>query len=208
MRILSTLFSTIALACALVGSQAKAADLPLVDDGSASDPEIAYTARTTVLTSDAGPPGPGGPACHGMSFSTEQLEKLAALKNDFLDGIGPKVVQLKSYERHLKLEMAAQDVDKDKVLQLQAKINGLKADLATSRVKFHLDKLALMTPDQRETIRRHMLLKCVFGHHHRGFGSGHFPGPPPGPNFKAELPEQPPAPEPGAEPVEEISGLF
>ena len=142
------------------------------DDACSNGQRLSYTSKHS-----AGQPGDAeGQSCSWKgcpSFSEEQLEKMGALKDQFLDSVQPKMGQLMLLKRHLSTELCKKDVDKAAVLQIQSQINAIKADLGNARVNYQLDKLALLTPEQKEMFQRHMLFKHAFGRsHHRGSGFG------------------------------------
>lgn len=120
---------------------------------------------------------------HRAKFSDEQLQKMSSLKNQFLDNTASKRAELDSLGRQMKDVFTAKDVDRAKANDLESRISAVKADLDKARLNFKLDMLAVLTPEQRDGMRRHMLEGGFGGHHrHHGFGHhGHFKGGPGGP---------------------------
>ncbi|MBX9689787.1 MAG: hypothetical protein K2X27_23965 [Candidatus Obscuribacterales bacterium] len=146
------------------------------NDTSSGDSDAAQTVAVipgTVTVSDTDMSiAAGGFASPGkMSFSDEQLEKIAKLKSSFQDNNSAKVAQLRSLTRELRDKMTQENLDKSAVLDLQSKINGLKSDLATARLNMRIDTLALFTPEQKQQLRHASLKRQAFGS--RGRGQGH-----------------------------------
>lgn len=113
-------------------------------------------------------------ACHrrgGMSLSDEQLEKMGALRNKFLDSTSAQRTELESAMRQLKDVFTKSEIDRQKALEIQSRINTLKSDLANARLNFKLESLNVLTAEQREKIRHRMLLSEAFGG--RGFAGAH-----------------------------------
>jgi Spy/CpxP family protein refolding chaperone len=108
-----------------------------------------------------------------LSLTDDQLEKIAKLKSDFKDGAGPKVVQIRSLQRQMKDMLTQTNVDKSKVLDVQSKINSLKADLSNARLNMRMDTLAILTPDQKQKLRHNSLKRQAFGGHGHGGHRGH-----------------------------------
>jgi Spy/CpxP family protein refolding chaperone len=119
--------------------------------------------------------GAGGPACaaNPISLSDEQLEKIHSLKEDYLDAVGPKTVELASKHRRLKDALLSANLDPAKAKALQSDINSLKDEISNLKLQNRLDCLAVLTPEQRKELRSRML-RMHFHHHFHG---GHGPGP-------------------------------
>ena len=131
----------------------------------------------------AAPIGPAGglecqSQCKPIDLSDEQLEKIHSLRNDYLDAVGPKMVQIASKKRHLRDALLSSDVDAAKAKALQSEINSLKDEVSNMKLANKIDCLNVLTPEQRKTIRDRAF-RWHGGHHH--FGHGHGPGGPGGP---------------------------
>lgn len=123
--------------------------------------------------------GPEGRAKFGLT--DDQLQKMSALNNKFKDSIGAQKTQLGSLSRQLKDVFAQAQVDRAKAVDLQTKINALKAEISIAKLNFKIDKLAILTPEQREKIRHRMLVSQAMGGGMKGRGGhcgggGHFRG--------------------------------
>jgi Spy/CpxP family protein refolding chaperone len=92
-----------------------------------------------------------------IKLSDDQLEKLHALRQQYLSTDEPKKAEL-GILRTQEFDLLSQPtVDKQALLALQAKINTLKADLANSRVSFMADASSVFTLEQRQSMRHRML---------------------------------------------------
>lgn len=134
-----------------------------------------------VLSGDelpvAAPIGPaGGLECHSqckpIDLSDEQLEKIHSIRNDFLDAVGPKMVEIASKKRHLRDALLSANVDAAKAKALQSEINSLKDEVSNLKLASKIDCLNVLTSEQRKTIRDRAFRWHGRGHHHFG--------PPPG----------------------------
>jgi Spy/CpxP family protein refolding chaperone len=108
-----------------------------------------------------------------LNLSDDQLEKIASLKNDLRTATASQKAQLKSLNFELKSLLLQPTVDKSKAMALEGNINSLKTDLATKRLSFKIDLLAVLTEDQKKELKHMMLAKQAFGgryHHRGGFG--------------------------------------
>ena len=140
----------------------------------------------------AGPGGPGGPGGHHMmmrrgfggrgggscggggcpmlgalDLSDDQFEKFYALKNAFMDKVGPKMLEIRTSERHLKDLMTQTTVDAKAARNLQDRINGLKGDVANMKLDNRLAMHDVLNDEQRKKIRD-FAVKGGRGMHHRG----------------------------------------
>ena len=105
------------------------------------------------------------------SLTDDQLGQLHALKNNFLDAIGPKIVAVKSKERHLHDVMLASTVDGAQAKAIQGDINSLKDEIANLKIDHELAVSKVITPEQRKILRDE-IYRHHFGHH----GEGHHGG--------------------------------
>jgi Spy/CpxP family protein refolding chaperone len=105
------------------------------------------------------------------SLTDDQLGQLHALKNNFMDSIGPKWVALKSKERRLHDVMLASTVDGAQAKAIQTDINSLKDEMANLKIDHELAVAKVITPDQRKILRDEM-----YRHHSWHHGEGHHGG--------------------------------
>lgn len=89
-----------------------------------------------------------------LAVTNDQFEKIFAIKNQAAEQITPKVVDLIAAKREMRDAMTELNLDKSRVLGLQAKINGDKDAIANVKVATKLDELGVLTPDQRQQIRQ------------------------------------------------------
>jgi len=123
------------------------------------------------------PIGPaGGLECHAkpIDLSDEQIEKIHSLKNQYLDAVGPKMVEIASKKRKLRDVLLSTDVDSAKAKSLQEEINSLKAEVSNLKLENKIACLNVLTPEQRKSIRERAFR--FHGHRPHGFGPGHGPG--------------------------------
>ncbi|HIA54444.1 MAG TPA: periplasmic heavy metal sensor [Candidatus Melainabacteria bacterium] len=111
--------------------------------------------------------GGGCPMLGALDLSDDQYEKFYALKNSFLDKVGPKMLEIRTHERHLKDLMTQTSVDAKAARNLQDKINGLKADVANMKLDNRLAMHDVLNEEQRKKIRD-WVIKGGRGMHHRG----------------------------------------
>jgi Spy/CpxP family protein refolding chaperone len=116
--------------------------------------------------------GEGPHHCHSVlgTLTVDQLEKLHALHNQFLDDAGPKFAELGSKERKLKDVLLANSVDAGQARALQTDINRIKNDLANLKLDKHIAMSNLLTAEQKSGIREHIYRAGVarMAHHHGG----------------------------------------
>lgn len=120
--------------------------------------------------------GKGSEFREKFKLTDDQLEKMNALNNKFKDSISSQVVQLGSLHRQLKDVMLAPQVDRAKAVDLESKINALKGDISIAKLNFKLDKMSILTAEQREMIRHRMLVAQAMGGGERGGGCGRHGG--------------------------------
>lgn len=95
-------------------------------------------------------------------ITAEQKQKLVAIRDQFeLDNAQKKAI-LHVSQRQLHGMLRADSVDKSAALALQSKINGLKADLSTSKLSMMLAARDVFTAEQRAEFKQMR--------HHRGWG--------------------------------------
>lgn len=123
----------------------------------------------------------GGAPCERagkIQFTDSQLEKMSALKNQFMDKSGARFAELGSLHRQLKDVLSQPTIDRSKAESLQAKINTIKSDLSMDKLNLRIEEIGILTPEQREIMHHRMLMSEAFGGrfgHHRHFSGGrHF----------------------------------
>lgn len=100
------------------------------------------------------------------SMTDEQLEKLSSLKNEMRESMGPKILELKKLKSQMKDKLTKEDVNKDEILAIQAKINTVKSDISNVKVAFMVDASSVLTAEQKKEMRRKMLMKNIMGKRH------------------------------------------
>jgi hypothetical protein len=98
-----------------------------------------------------------------LSMTDDQLEKIAKLKADFSDTSAGTIAQIHKYNRQLRDLLIKEQPDKAQALDLQAKINGLKNDMANAQLNMRLEAISLLSPDQKQQLRHASLQRQVFG---------------------------------------------
>ncbi len=183
MKLQNALFANIFLAGGLLAVPAIAADN--------NDATLSSGTRTDVVAE--GPGGGGGerPDWKKPRMSDEQLIQMAALKDKFLTSTASQRDNLQALHRQLKSALAKSDINRSEVLSIQSQMNSVRDDLANKKMNNKLDFIALLTPEQKEHFRHHMLVSNAFGGHgdwgkgggvcggghHRHGGPGGFGGP-------------------------------
>ena len=161
---------SLAIACLLSAAPVLAAEISAADNTAGASIAVGSGGNDQAFP---------GKKCHGrmfrtserFSFSDSQLEQMSALKNQFMDKTASKFSELGSLHRQLKDVLSQKSIDGSKAESIQSKINSLKDDIALGRLKLKIDETAVLTPDQREHMRRAMLVSEVFGN--RFNHSGH-----------------------------------
>ena len=93
------------------------------------------------------------------NLSDDQQEKLYQLKRENISKIAPKMTEMMLAKMDLMEMLSRPNLDKAQVTTLQNKINQLHSDIGTARINYLVDSLAVITPEQRQDIRR-TFLKC------------------------------------------------
>ncbi|HEY9776811.1 MAG TPA: Spy/CpxP family protein refolding chaperone [Planktothrix sp.] len=162
----------LALALSVFAAPAFAADS--LDNSDMS--QLASTPRTAVVTAEGedadGKGGEGKGWRHGPNFTDDQLEKMAALKDQYMQKTASQKDQIRLLHRQLREALAKENVDRSGAQSILSQINSIHSDLASKGLDFKLDMMNILTPEQREHMRRHMLMANAFGggHHHHGRG--------------------------------------
>jgi Spy/CpxP family protein refolding chaperone len=128
-------------------------------------PAFAQTTVTAELPKD------GGKACEGkcsfkssFQLTPDQKQKLGSLHDQFILSTADKKAQLEVARHDMRRLFEAPTVDKQAVLSLESKINGLKDDLSTARVNMMLASSDIFTPEQRAAFGK---MHEMRGRHHR-----------------------------------------
>ncbi len=98
-----------------------------------------------------------------MGLSDEQLEKIAALKDQQRVATASQKAQLKALSDQLKDVMTKPELDKQAALGLQGKINDLRAQLSNEKLEERINFMAVLTPEQKEILRHRILASEAFG---------------------------------------------
>lgn len=179
-NLLPALFSSLILSSVPVFAD----EQPLADP-EGNPPELAITVglpivdlpESAALLEGEGMPtalpiGPaGGMQCQErrVDLSDEQIEKIHSLKNQYLDAVGPKMLEIASKQRKLRDVLLAPSVDAAQAKTLQEAINSLKGEISNLKLENKIDCLSILTPEQRKNIRDR-----AFRWHGRGPGHEHF----------------------------------
>ncbi len=105
-------------------------------------------------------------------FTDEQLEKIHAVRTKYGDGNAVRMAELEKLRHQIFDGLGQQTVDKSQVLALQGKINELEAAAGIDRAQMMIEMHDILSPEQRQQMRRHMLT-----HEGPGFGSERMPHP-------------------------------
>jgi len=142
------------------------------------------TTTTTVAVNEAsGTPNWDYPAERGpwpkkLGLTDEQMTQLVSLKSEYVVNTAKQKAELQANIKKMVLLMTEPKLDKQAVFSLNDKINSIKSSLADAHVNQMLSVMNVMTPQQREQMRHHMLVHALSHHHsmacknHKG-GSHH-----------------------------------
>jgi len=97
-----------------------------------------------------------------LGLTDSQLEKIASLKDRARVDSAPQKAQLKELYNQLKLAITKPAVDQQEALQIQSKINDLRAQLSNKKLQERLNFMAILTPEQKETLRHKILVSESF----------------------------------------------
>lgn len=120
------------------------------------------------------------PSCDGRALDTklrltdEQRSKLGALRDQYTLDTAGKKAQLEVSFRQMHELLRQPTIDKQAVLNLEAKINSLRTDLSTARVNVMLASSDVFTAEQRAQFSK-MMEWCGHregGHHGRRHEGG------------------------------------
>ena len=118
-------------------------------------------------------PAERGPWPVKLGLTDEQMSQLVSLKSEYEINIAKQKAELQANMKKMILLMTAPKVDDKAILSLNEKINSLKTSLADARVNQMLNVMNVMTPEQREQMRHHMLIRTLSHHHHSIEGKKH-----------------------------------
>jgi Spy/CpxP family protein refolding chaperone len=109
-----------------------------------------------------------------LGLTDNQLEKIATLKDESRVSLAPEFAQMKELRDQLKIAITKSDVSAQEDMALQGKINSLRDQISNQKLQEKLNFMAILTPEQRETLRHKMLVSEAFGRPgEHGFRGGH-----------------------------------
>ncbi|GEM_PF-722681 len=94
-----------------------------------------------------------------VAVTDAQYEKLHALRSDFMDKFGPKLVELMSLRRHLKEALVSEVIDSSQVNDLRSKIMQAGKEMGDLKIDNEIAVMNVYTPEQRKHLHQAML-KC------------------------------------------------
>lgn len=165
MKLSNALFANILLAGGLLA-------VPAIAAGNDNNATLSSGTKTDVIAEG---PGGGGERADWKKprMSDDQLIQMAALRDKFLSSTASQKDQLQALHRQLRSALAKTDINRSEVLSIQSQMNSIHDDLANKKMANKLDFIALLTPEQKEHFRHHMLVANAFGGHgHWGKGGG------------------------------------
>jgi len=101
-----------------------------------------------------------------LRLSPEQRAKLGTLHDQLTLSTADKKAELEVAHNQMRRLFEQPTIDKQAVLNLEAKINGLKDDLSTARVNMMLASADVLTPEQRAEFGK--MHESRGWRHHRG----------------------------------------
>lgn len=116
---------------------------------------------------------PGAGMCKMLECTDTQSEALTKVRKEQRSEMEDTRKDLKSLHEQMAQEFAKPTLDGAKLDQLQAQINGLRADMANARVDAMKEIHAVLTPAQRTKLADVMKTK---GHGHKGKAWGRHHG--------------------------------
>ena len=117
-------------------------------------------------------PAERGPWPEKLGLTDEQLVKLVSIKSDYAVNTAKQKAELETNKKKMIILMTEPKLDKAAILALNEKIDSLKTSLTDARVNQMLTVMNVMTPNQREQMRHHMLVHTL-SHRHSMAGKGH-----------------------------------
>ena len=113
-----------------------------------------------------------------LAVTDDQFEKLYALRNSYLDTIGPKALQLGQLHRKLRDVLSSPTLDAKAASDIGSRINALKSEMGQARLDRMIASAQVLTSDQRKALHDKMIRHAVEegmehggmhghgGHHH------------------------------------------
>lgn len=109
-----------------------------------------------------------------LKITSDQKEKLGILHDQFILSSAEKRAELEVAHNEMRRLFEQPTIDKQAVLTLETKINGLKDDLSTARINLKLAMSDVFTPEQRLAFSKfhamHSWRHHRFGHEQHGEG--------------------------------------
>jgi len=164
MKLSNALFANVLLAGGLLAVPAMAVEN--------KDATLSSGTRADVIAEG---PGGGGGDHHDWKkprMTDDQLIQMAALKDKYLSSTASQRDQLEALHRQLRTALAKPEINRSEVLSIQSQMNSIRDDLATKKMNNKLDFIALLTPEQKDHFRHHMLIANAFGGGHGSWGHG------------------------------------
>jgi Spy/CpxP family protein refolding chaperone len=98
-----------------------------------------------------------------LGLTDSQLEKIATLKDQSRIEMAPEYAQMRGLRDQLKVAITKSDVSAQEDMSVQEKINTLHSQIANQKLQEKLNFMAILTPEQRETLRHKMLVSEATG---------------------------------------------
>ncbi len=90
-------------------------------------------------------------------FTDEQIERIRVVKNRYDDSALARMVELHKLHRQIFDALSQMNVDRSQVLSLQSKISELDAAGSNDRVQMMLEVHDVLSVEQRQQMRKHIL---------------------------------------------------
>jgi Spy/CpxP family protein refolding chaperone len=111
------------------------------------------------------------------ALTDEQYEKLYALRNAFLNTVGPKMSEIGRLHRELKDSLLASDIDSKRVGDLSSRLMALRSEVAQAKMNRLIASAQVLTADQRHALHsdmiRHSATAGLLDDHHGGHSHHH-----------------------------------
>jgi Spy/CpxP family protein refolding chaperone len=118
-----------------------------------------------------------GPLSGVNALTDEQYEKLYALRNAFLNTVGPKMSEIGRLHRELKDSLLASDIDSKRVGDLSSRLMALRSEVAQAKMNRLIASAQVLTADQRHALHsdmiRHSATAGLLDDHHGGHSHHH-----------------------------------
>ncbi|MBZ0188048.1 MAG: periplasmic heavy metal sensor [Candidatus Obscuribacterales bacterium] len=102
------------------------------------------------------------------AITDEQKESFYQLKNQMLDELGPKNLEMSIQKRHLKDMLSQGEIDDKAVKKAIDSISGLKSELSRIGLSYKLKMAKVFTAEQRKALRMAMIKSCGQNNRHSG----------------------------------------